>query len=349
MPTQANCSKHFRTEVLLSAWHGPPNRMHFSLAANSKRIQNELTSVTGIALSPNERILVSVSYDKTAQLWNFATNQPIGPPLHHEESVRCAAFSEDGKLLLTGCWPSDEDRKTHINIWDVSVIVREAGLEDLLSHNDTVKKPLLDADATRRRAPPIKDVRRIPRGFFDNAREFDTSRRDASHRQHDRPILSTLGRLTSLWRRPDSHEETERDTISRPHPFSWAQSFVSGMLHKQNTDIEVRVAPIVDVPHAWGQPRNYHAREKKPSTSSSRPPNPHIIQQPSTATQNLPSSSQGQPTLVTTSEALPAVATTTLATGTTSRRNITVVEAGCWIRFLLWIGCASVEYADDQH
>jgi hypothetical protein len=61
--------------------------------------------------------------------------------------VRCAAFSADGKLLLTGCWPSDEDedRKTHINIWDVSVIVREAGLEDLLSHNDdTAKKPLLD-------------------------------------------------------------------------------------------------------------------------------------------------------------------------------------------------------------
>jgi WD40 repeat protein len=109
-----------------------------------KQIQNEL-SVTGIVLSPNERILAGVSYNMTAQLWNFANNQPIGPPLYHENQVRCAAFSADGKLLLTGCWPSDEDedRKTHINIWDVSVIVREAGLEDLLSHNVSLNAFLL--------------------------------------------------------------------------------------------------------------------------------------------------------------------------------------------------------------
>jgi WD40 repeat protein len=286
----------------------------------------------------------------TAQLWNFANNQPIGPPLYHENQVRCAAFSADGKLLLTGCWPSDEDedRKTHINIWDVSVIVREAGLEDLLSHNvdDTVKKLLLDADATRRRAPPIKDVRRIPRGFFDNAREFDTSRRDASHRQHDRPILSTLGRLTSLWRRPDSREETERKTISRLHPLSWAQHFVSGVLGKRNeADVELREIPTAEVPYTSGKPRNYHARKKMSPTSLSRPPNPRTTQQLSIVAQNIPSSSQ---TITTTSEALPAVATTTLATETTSQRNITIVQAGCWIRFLLWIGCASIEYAGDQ-
>jgi WD40 repeat protein len=94
--------------------------------------------VSGIALSPNGRILASVSQGKTAQLWNFANNQPIGPLLHHSNSVRCAAFSADGKLLFTGCWLSYhrvQDEETHIYIWDIFAIVREAGLEDLLSDN----------------------------------------------------------------------------------------------------------------------------------------------------------------------------------------------------------------------
>ncbi|KAG1893947.1 WD40-repeat-containing domain protein [Suillus fuscotomentosus] len=320
-----------------------------------KPIQNKFNRVNGITLSPNERILASVSENKTAQLWDFANNQPIGPPLHHEGRVRCAAFSADGKLLVTGCWlPGTGLRKSCIYTWDVSAILREAGLEDLLSDNDnTVKKPLLDADATQRRRPPIKDARQIPRGFFDDSRDFDTSHRVASQGRRDRQPLSAaqflIGRLTSLWRRHDSHGETERDSISRPHPLSWAQDFVSGMLHRRHvTDIELRETPVVEVPCTKGKPRNYHAR-KKPSASSSRPPNPHTTQQSSVPIQNTPSSSQGTPAITTASEALPGVATTALATEMTPRRNITVIQAGCWIRFLLWVGCASIEYTNDQH
>lgn len=149
-----------------------------------------------------------------------------------------------------------------------------------------------------------------------------------------------------LWWRSDS---TVRETISRPHPLSWAQHFVSGILHKRNgTVIELRETPVVEVPCTRGKPRNYHAR-KRPSASSSRPPNPHGTQQHSAATQNTPSSSQGPPTIVPTFAALPTVATTTFATETMSQHNITVFQAGIWTRFWLWIGCASVEYTDDRH
>ncbi|KAG1798378.1 WD40-repeat-containing domain protein [Suillus variegatus] len=302
----------------------------------------------GIALSPNERILAGV-YNETVQLWNFANNQPIGLPLHHEAQVRCMAFSADGKLLVTCCWLPENDwsdpQKSHIYTWDVSAIVREAGLEDLLSDNDVCcimsrQKP---------RILILSSQNAVKKLLLD----FDASRRLASQGRRDRQPLSTpkflLGRLTSLWRRPDSHGPTERNTISRPHPLNWAQHFVSDMLHRRSeTDIELREIPVVDVPYTSGKPRNYHAR-KKPSASSSRPPNSHTTQQPSAATQNTPSSSQGPPAISTTSEALPAVATTTLATETTSRHNITVIQAGCWIRFLLWIGCASIEYTNDQH
>ncbi|KAG2078553.1 WD40 repeat-like protein, partial [Suillus decipiens] len=83
-----------------------------------------------ISLSPNDRILATVSYDKTAQLWNTETNQAIGTPLHHEDEVTSVSFSADGKFLVTGC---DDD---HIYTWGISTIVKEARLpSDFVSFN----------------------------------------------------------------------------------------------------------------------------------------------------------------------------------------------------------------------
>jgi WD40 repeat protein len=82
-----------------------------------------------ISLSPNDRILASASYsDKTAQLWNLDTNHPIGTPLHHQDEVNCTTFSADGKFLVTG------RKDNHIYIWDVSAIIKEAGIpSDIVS------------------------------------------------------------------------------------------------------------------------------------------------------------------------------------------------------------------------
>ncbi|KIK32601.1 hypothetical protein CY34DRAFT_138349 [Suillus luteus UH-Slu-Lm8-n1] len=79
--------------------------------------------VNANSLSPNDRILAISSYfEKTVQLWDLETNQPIGTPLHHQENVYSATFSVDGKFLLTCC------RDGHIYTWDVSAIVKRAGL-----------------------------------------------------------------------------------------------------------------------------------------------------------------------------------------------------------------------------
>jgi len=84
-------------------------------------------TVYALALFQNDRLLVSASGDKTACLWNLDTNLPVGPPLHHQAFVHSAAISGDGKLLVTGC--SDGD----VYVWDIHIILRDAGLEDLLS------------------------------------------------------------------------------------------------------------------------------------------------------------------------------------------------------------------------
>ena len=39
---------------------------------------------------------------KTVRLWNPATDQPVGAPLHAQTGVTSVAFSPDGKLLASG-------------------------------------------------------------------------------------------------------------------------------------------------------------------------------------------------------------------------------------------------------
>jgi WD40 repeat protein len=85
-------------------------------------------AVHDIGVSPNGRILASASWDTTARLWNLENGQPISSPLQHADNVHCLSFSADGKVLATGCW----DNKAYT--WDVSAIVKDAGLEELLSN-----------------------------------------------------------------------------------------------------------------------------------------------------------------------------------------------------------------------
>jgi WD40 repeat protein len=92
-------------------------------------VTGHTSSVFGIAISPNGRILASASWDKTARLWNLKNSQPIGSPLQHEADVNVVSFSTDGKLLATSC----DDNNAYT--WDISAIVKEAGFSDLLNPN----------------------------------------------------------------------------------------------------------------------------------------------------------------------------------------------------------------------
>jgi WD40 repeat protein len=52
-------------------------------------------------ISERLEFLASASDDKTARLWDLDTSLPVGPALHHDEGVDCAALSADGTVL--GC------------------------------------------------------------------------------------------------------------------------------------------------------------------------------------------------------------------------------------------------------
>jgi WD40 repeat protein len=58
--------------------------------------------VLAVAYSPDGQTFLTGSMDRSAQLWDAATGQPLGPPLAHDGEVQAVAFSPDGKTVLTG-------------------------------------------------------------------------------------------------------------------------------------------------------------------------------------------------------------------------------------------------------
>jgi WD40 repeat protein len=111
---------------LISGTYGPIRIFDTATWQQIAVLEGHTLLVSGISLSSNNRLLASASWDKTARLWNLDTNLPVGPPLRHQNDLRSATLSPDGKVLATGC------ENNNAYTWDVHAILKEAGLEDLL-------------------------------------------------------------------------------------------------------------------------------------------------------------------------------------------------------------------------
>ncbi|KAG2739293.1 WD40 repeat-like protein [Suillus brevipes Sb2] len=302
--------------------------------------------VYAIAISPNSHILASVTRDKTARLWNLENGQLISSPIQHAEQVNCVSFSADGKRLATGC----NDKNAYI--WDVTTILREAGLDDLLSdpkanksalyvHLIAFKHTFYQSNAIRHpiqlRPPP----HRVPQGFFNGA---PPSHLSAQSRPHSSALSgSTL--LERLFRRSPSNTH---DT-SPSSPPDWAHNLLRwrGQSGKV-TELGGCTPAVMEVPYAKGKRRNACAREKRKrplppkntTAGSSHLSKPNVAQPPL------------QPQAADSSSTTHAIGDATITTGTTSvtsRPDITIRQAGLWTRFWLLICCTSTEYTGDGH
>jgi WD40 repeat protein len=113
--------------LISGSWDSPIRTWNTTNWKQTAVLDEHTEGVYAIAISPNDRILASASYDRTARLWNLDNGQPISSPIQHADSVSCVSFSAGGKRLATG----GLDKNAYI--WDVAAILREAGLDDLLS------------------------------------------------------------------------------------------------------------------------------------------------------------------------------------------------------------------------
>ncbi|KAG2738089.1 WD40 repeat-like protein [Suillus brevipes Sb2] len=291
--------------------------------------------VIGIAISPNDRILASVSRDKTARLWNLDNGQPISSPIQHTDEVNCVSFSAGGKQLATGC----DDNNAYI--WDVAAILTEAGFDDLLS-DPKAKKSTLHVNATR---PPIQvrpPVNRVPRGFFDGVPPSHSSARSRPH-SSALPGSTLLSRLFG-------HSPSDAHDTSPFSPLDWARNLLKPRRQSvEQIELQGRSPQVIEVPCAPGQLRNACAREKRKrplppkntTAGSSHPPKSNVAKPP------LQIQAAGS-----SSSTTPAIADATVTTGTTSmtsRPDIMIRQAGLWTRFWLLICCTSTEHTDGHH
>ncbi|KAG2343241.1 WD40 repeat-like protein [Suillus weaverae] len=236
--------------------------------------------VKAISLSPNERLLVSASHDKTARLWNLDTNLQVGQPLQHERDVGCAALSADGELLVTAC----KNKNTYT--WDIHAILKKAGLEDLLQPlSNVATQKSMNSNATRR--PPIQ-VRRIPPAFFDgvqNGAQSSAARgtHHGSPAHNSRSIWTPLlNRFSSLFHH--SHRDTDDATELQQRPrrsiFSRGPPIVEVAAVKDREVIFTAPPP----PHKTQQQTQSHAQGSSttppapgPNATTPRPRYPHSL------------------------------------------------------------------------
>ncbi len=99
--------------------------------------------ILDLAFSPNDRFLVTGSWDSTIRIWDITSviegdsqdpSSSVQPTLlqSHRRGINTLAFSPDGSLLATGGWSNT------VYLWDVSVLL-DTGLSSL----ETIDEPIL--------------------------------------------------------------------------------------------------------------------------------------------------------------------------------------------------------------
>ena len=89
-----------------------------------------------VAFAPNDKAVLTGSYDSTARLWDVTTGRLIGSPLRHGGPVWAVAFGPDGETFLTG----SEDRTA--SLWHVAI----RPLIMIMPHADSVKAVAFSPD-----------------------------------------------------------------------------------------------------------------------------------------------------------------------------------------------------------
>jgi WD40 repeat protein len=139
---------------------------------------SHLKPIRSVAVSPDGRLLLSGSYDKTVRLWNIATGNEIRAMLAHTETLCSLAFSTDGSLALSGSQDGTP------RLWNVETgeLVRE-----FVGHTGWVRAAAFSPDGTR-----------IVTGSADYGPGYGTDQRDNTLRLWDAKTGSEIRRFEGI-------------------------------------------------------------------------------------------------------------------------------------------------------
>jgi WD40 repeat protein/V8-like Glu-specific endopeptidase len=96
--------------------------------------------VTSAAFSPDGKLIVTGSWDKTARIWDARSGAELKVLRGHEDWIRSAAFSPDGTRIVTGSYDNTA------RIWDAR---SGAELKVLRGHESIVYSVAFSPDGTR--------------------------------------------------------------------------------------------------------------------------------------------------------------------------------------------------------
>jgi WD40 repeat protein len=96
--------------------------------------------VSSVTYSPDGTRIASGSPDNTVRLWDAATGEPVGQPLHHDKAVTSVAFSPDGTRIASG---SDDGT---VRLWAAST---GEPVGQPLHHDKPVTSVAFSPDGTR--------------------------------------------------------------------------------------------------------------------------------------------------------------------------------------------------------
>ncbi len=78
------------------------------------RLKGHASPSTGVAFSPDGKLIASTSHDQTLKIWDAATGAELRTLRGHAGYVMKVAFSPDGRYLASGSWDST------VKVWDVA-------------------------------------------------------------------------------------------------------------------------------------------------------------------------------------------------------------------------------------